>query len=160
MKHRLLLTNDHAGDDRQLAYLFAADRYDHLFNAVDGLVGLLARGTHVISTRYFLSSFAYHCDSEETFHLVQRLNADFPLPDITFFLDTPVAMCLERIHRGRVVPEKYENERKLLDVRRRYEEAIQRLNMSVIVLDGRERIDTLAAKVHEHVEERMQHVKR
>jgi thymidylate kinase len=48
----------------------------------------------------------------------------------------------------------------LLDVRRRYEEAIQRLNMSVIVLDGRERIDTLAAKVHEHVEERMQHVKR
>ena len=77
--------------DRQMAYLFAADRYYHLFNRVDGVFKLIEQDqTHVITTRYYFSSLAYNCDDPEQHHFVQGLNTHFPAPDWVIYLDIPV----------------------------------------------------------------------
>ena len=39
--------------DAQFAYLFAADRFDHLYNPTNGVVKHLEEDVDVISTRYF-----------------------------------------------------------------------------------------------------------
>lgn len=136
LNHRLHFSDDPETDDRQLAHLFAADRYDHLHNAVNGMLALLRRGATVISTRYYLSSFAYHCNSPEDFELVRRLNADFPAPHVTFFIDVPVEVCLARIAGSRTNAEKYETEHKLRTVRGRYEEAMRDFPGVVHRIDG------------------------
>ncbi len=78
-----------------LALLFAADRLDHLAREVEPR---LAAGEYVVSDRYLLSSLVYqslHCDAE----WVEALNSQAIAPDLTFLLDVPVEMAMERIAR-------------------------------------------------------------
>lgn len=53
MQGRILFSKQDDEFDQQMAYLFAADRYDHLNNPVDGVLKLVNEGFYVISTRYF-----------------------------------------------------------------------------------------------------------
>ena len=80
-KGRLRFSQSPERFDQQMAHLFSADRLDHLYNDWDGVVPMLERGISVISTRYFFSSYAYHCTREEDWALIKRLNCDFPNPD-------------------------------------------------------------------------------
>ncbi|MDR1625567.1 MAG: dTMP kinase [Spirochaetia bacterium] len=68
-----------------LAYLFAADRNEHL-HGPGGIRDLSAQGCRVISDRYLFSSLAYQsvgCGWD----LVRELNRRFPLPEILIYLD-------------------------------------------------------------------------
>ena len=76
--------------DEQMAYLFAADRHDHLYNEIDGVIKLVNQDAIVISTRYYFSSYAYHCNSDADFELVTNLNSRFPKPDLVVYLDNTV----------------------------------------------------------------------
>ena len=105
-------------DDRLLAYLFAADRHDHLYNSVNGIVEKLERNFTVISTRYYLSSLAYHVGNSIDYSFVYDLNKNFPLPDITFYIDCPVDVSIERLKK-RDHLEKYENKAKLEVVKKK-----------------------------------------
>lgn len=136
MSHRLQFSSDVEIEDRQLAYLFAADRHDHLFNSLNGIVPLVERGAIVISTRYFLSSFAYHCNSDSDIALVERLNRDFPCADVTFFLDCPVDTCLARIRKSRSSHEKYETADKLHMVRKYYDRAFERYSAPLYLINA------------------------
>ncbi|MBY6221533.1 dTMP kinase [Marinobacter nauticus] len=106
--------------DQQMAYLFAADRHDHLYNEVDGVFKHLEEGATVISTRYFFSSYAYHCQSEDDFSLVKDLNSKFPNPDLVVYLKAPVEVSINRLH-SRPFRDEYENEKKLRIVSENYE---------------------------------------
>jgi dTMP kinase len=120
LKKRVLFTHDEKKFDAQMAYLFAADRHDHLFNEVDGVCMLLANGYTVISTRYFFSSLAYHCDGPDEFDFVRTLNARFPNPDLVIYIDNPVNVSIKRMmHRS--FADRYENKEKLVRVRSNYE---------------------------------------
>jgi len=112
MRGRLNISADRLVTERQLAYLFAADRHDHLYNDVDGIAGLSARGIVAISTRYFFSSYAYNGRTMQAFDLVERLNADFPLPQAVVYLRVPVEVSLARLNK-RDVREFYEHEDEL-----------------------------------------------
>jgi len=138
MSHRLLFSENPDIDDRQLAYLFAADRYDHLYNSMNGIIRNLSKGAVVISTRYYLSSYAYHCRNDEDLKIIKRLNLDFPPADKTFFIDCPVETCINRIMISRDVPEKYENIKKLEIVRNNYLKIIKELESSneIHILNG------------------------
>ena len=59
------------------AYLFAADRDNHLNNPEYGIKAHLAKGETVISDRYLFSSLAYQSIGFD-FDQVQRLNSAFP----------------------------------------------------------------------------------
>lgn len=78
------------------AYLFAADRDNHLNNPEYGIKSHLAKGETVISDRYFFSSLAYQSIGF-SFEEVQKLNSAFPYPELVLYVDTPVKDCIRRI---------------------------------------------------------------
>jgi dTMP kinase len=156
MTHRLNVTSDEDHLDRQLAHLFAADRYDHLYNEVDGILHQMRlEGAIIISTRYYLSSYAYHCRQPSDFEFVERLNRDFPPADITFYLNCPVSVCLERINQRQYKNEKYETADKLPQVISNYERAISNYPYELHILDGTEPYDLLHQKIIETVRRKL-----
>ncbi len=157
MSHRLVSSSDPAVEDRQLAYWFAADRYDHLYNDVDGVLKQLKSGATVISTRYCLSSFAYHCRNDDDFRLIQKLNEDFPPADLTFFVDCPVETCLRRISQRQYVSEKYEHRDKLNAVKANFEKALAAYPHKLHRLNGEEEPALLHQKICLLTREKLRH---
>ncbi|MDA8445229.1 dTMP kinase [Paracidovorax valerianellae] len=146
LKGRLLFSNDPIMFDRQLAYLFAADRFDHLNNDIDGVVSLLNRGISVISTRYIASSYAYHCGSEADWQRIQELNKEFPDPSLLIYLRNPVKVSVQRM-KNRTTLDAYENPDKLTIASENYERFLLEYKSPLLVLDA-----TLSPdKIHESV---------
>ena len=83
---------------QSLALLFAADRSEHLNARPDGVLTSLARGAIVASDRYLFSSLAYQA-LDSPFDYVVQLNRRFLLPRHLVFLDTPLAVCQQRVAR-------------------------------------------------------------
>lgn len=99
------------------AYLFAADRNEHINGTlcikddrqlVTGVKEACEKGHTVISDRYLFSSLAYQsidCGIE----IPRLLNSTFPLPEKLFFFDIEPEVSLKRI-TGRGFTEIYEKE--------------------------------------------------
>jgi dTMP kinase len=135
MSGRLQFTNDSTNFDRQMAFLFAADRNDHLHNDTDGILKLLSQNYFVISTRYYFSSFAYHCRGTEDFEFVRSLNRSFPSPDLTIFLDVPVSVSVARLS-ARSHLDKYEHAQKLDMVQKNYANFFSSYQGALVKIDG------------------------
>jgi dTMP kinase len=108
-----------------LGLLFAADRQDHLANVI---LPTLEKGIHVITDRYYLSSFAYQGLGVELESL-RVMNARCRAPDLAIFLNVPVEICKKRIERERWHTDLYEEVAKLEMVREKFLETIQRLTL-------------------------------
>jgi dTMP kinase len=79
-----------------LAYLFAADRNEHVFDPDLGIIAKHDAAKVIVSDRYLFSSLAYQsieCDVD----FIARLNERFPLPGHLFFIDIPIEVCMERL---------------------------------------------------------------
>ncbi len=135
LKQRIVFSRNRALFDEQMAYLFAADRHDHLYNDFDGVFKLIADGFHVISTRYYFSSLAYNCDTQEQFKFVSSLNARFPNPDLTIYLDLSVKESLNRLNK-RSSKEIYETKNKLIEVRQSYQQIFSSYNGALLSIDA------------------------
>lgn len=135
MKGRIQFSSNSTSFDQQMAYLFAADRYDHLHNEVDGVLKLKEQGTHVISTRYFFSSYAYHATDEATLSLVKRLNENFPNPDLVIYLKNTVECSILRM-KNRAHKDAYENEHKLKIVGENYDHIFSEYDAPLLILDA------------------------
>ncbi len=99
------------------AYLFAADRNEHLYGN-EGIAQKCAEGTVCFSDRYFFSSLAYQqvtCGLE----LPTLLNSPFPLPKVLFYFDIDPEISLKRVD-GRGEREIYEKLDFLQATRLRY----------------------------------------
>ena len=132
---RITSTADRHSRERYLSCLFAADRDDHLYNDENGIIKQIESDYYVISTRYFLSSFAYHVFTEDDYDFINTLNKDFPLPDYTFFLTCPIECSLERMASSRL-PDINEEKTNLLRVLNNYENAISRYKGKISRIDG------------------------
>ncbi len=126
---RRILTHQDAVHPRALAALFVADRLDHLYGA-QGVAAQLRAGVWVVMDRYYLSSLAYQsltlADHEVSW--LYDMHAPCIAPDVTFFLDVPARVCLERIRRNRGDKfDLFEKEDLLIAVEARYHAAIQTL---------------------------------
>lgn len=152
MKQRIVFNNNKNYFDQQMAYLFAADRHDHLYNQNDGVFHNLKKGFHVISTRYYFSSFAYHCDNQEDLNFVRDLNKKFPDPDIVIYIDNPVKVSLGRINK-RSVQDIYENEEKLTKVKNNYEAIFAEYNGNLLRIDGEKPPLEIHNQIKNHIEE-------
>ena len=125
-----------------LAYLFKADRQEHLFGK-NGIIQQINDSKTVVCDRYLFSSLAYqslNCDFDE----ILRLNKDFPLPSVLFFIDTPIEECLKRIGTRGSEPELFEKaelQRKIYDNYLRGFAAFNEINL--IKLDGTKSIEEL-----------------
>lgn len=150
---RRILAGEETSDPRALALLFAADRLDHLYGP-DGILERLRQGVHVICDRYYLSSLAYQT-LDAPFSWVYAINRRALRPDLTVFLEVPVAECLARIGvRQGERKELFERQEALEHVRARYYRAIAYLRRQerIAIVDGRPRAEEVAKVVWEAVQ--------
>jgi dTMP kinase len=92
---RKCLKHEIAMNPKTLTYLFASDRAEHLFGK-NGVVENCNENKIVICDRYLFSSIAYQA-LDNDFDLIVRLNQDFPMPEVVFFLNTSIDECQKRI---------------------------------------------------------------
>lgn len=121
--------------ERLLAHLFAADRQYHLYHETEGLAKLASEGSVVLSTRYLFSSYAYNARSSEQFELVNRLNRDFPLPEVIVYVSCPVERLLARLG-SRPKLELYEKREELVRVMETYERILAPVADRVVRADS------------------------
>ena len=151
LKKRILFTKDTDLFDEQMAYLFAADRHDHLYNDVDGVFKLIKDGLHVISTRYYFSSLAYNCQTPEEFNFVSKLNHKFPNPDLAIYIDISPEVSLSRI-KDRSLKEVYETQNKLTKVRQNYQHIFANYGDNLLIVDGTEDRKKISRKIISRIE--------
>lgn len=146
MRGRLVSARDRGETERQLAYLFAADRFDHLYNKVDGVAGQVEQGFTVISTRYHFSSYAYNARTAADFDLIDRLNRDFPLPELVVFVRVPVKTSMERLDE-RPFREFYEREEELRRVAENFDRILAPIRDRVIEVDGSRPVEAASGEL-------------
>lgn len=113
-----------------LQLMYSADRADHL----DKLIGpSIKLGKTVISDRYYFSTYAYgelNLDRK----WLRGLSPNFPMPDVTFLVDVPVSMAMDRIKTSRGKKELFEKQKFLEKVRKNYLDLAKEFKF--VVLDG------------------------
>lgn len=146
LKKRINFSRDRNLFDEQMAYLFAADRHDHLYNDIDGVFKLIQDNHHVISTRYYFSSLAYNCETVEKFAFIKKLNDRFPNPDLTIYLDIPIEVSLLRLQE-RSLKEVYETKSKLTKVSEQYQQIFADYSGLAITIDGTQKV----SQIHQQI---------
>ena len=140
-------------DPRTSAYLFAADRAEHLWGKSGSNCGIEKKcsdGKIVISDRYFFSSLTYQsvtCGEE----LPRLLNSAFPLPQILFFFKISPEISLKRVDvRGE--REIYEKIDFLQATEERYEKLMdeyesKNTGMKIVRLDAEKSKEEVSAQI-------------
>lgn len=155
---RRMLSGEFQVDEKTNAYLFAADRCEHIFGKC-GVKELCESGKIVVSDRYFFSSLAYQsvsCGLE----LPQLLNSPFPLPEYLFFFDINPEISLGRVNARNGHKEIYENIEAQKKIAALYEKVISmyeqnpalREEMKIIRIDASKSIDDISRIIKEELE--------
>ena len=126
-----------------LQELFAQDRKEHLDKVI---ISALKDGKIVISDRYFFTSFAYGAAEGIDMEYLVKINDNYLMPDVTFFLKVAPEVCLKRIEERGTKIEFFER----LDHFRKAEKNFESLTKSFndfYILDGEKSIQ----EAHEDV---------
>ena len=153
---RAIIQGQHKTDPRTLAALFAADRLDHLLDEEVGMLKHLREGTHVITDRYYFSSYAYHSLDVDMDWVIalNRQSAAIRRPDLTIFIDVDPQVSMQRIRTGREALDLFETEEQLRKVQDLYGEAFQRMagSENVVRIDGNHSAEVVAESVRRTIE--------
>ena len=145
LEKRLVVTPD------TLAAMFLADRLDHIQNDENGILKHLKEGVHVISDRYYWSSYAYHSLDVDIKWVIElnRAASKILRPDITIFLDLPADISYERITANRESKDLFEKKELLQRVRDNYHHAFKLLRKEekYAILDADKTINKLAEEI-------------
>lgn len=146
---RQMLKGDFSITNETAAYLFAADRNEHVNGKlsiqknelVSGIKEACSTGNIVVSDRYLFSSLAYQsisCPPE----IPRLLNSLFPLPSLLFYFDITPDVSLKRIS-SRSTREIYEKESFLNQVVIEYKKIISEYSdpkkssgMKIVIIDA------------------------
>ncbi|MBP5520013.1 MAG: dTMP kinase [Treponema sp.] len=153
---RKMLGGEFSVDERTNAYLFAADRCEHIFGK-GGVKELCESGKIVVSDRYFFSSMAYQsvsCGDE----LPALLNSPFPLPEILFYFEINPEISLGRVNARGEHKEIYETLEKQKAIAARYEKIISeyektssQTGMKIIRINAADTIENIAKNIWKHI---------
>jgi dTMP kinase len=130
-----------------LAFLFAADRNEHLYGK-GGIIERCQEGAIVVSDRYVPSSLVYQgidCGDE----LPRRLNQGFPAPQILFYFELDPLTALERI-QNREKKELFEYKEFQEKVYRRYQDLLplyRDAGVEVITINAAQTIEEVAEDI-------------
>ena len=155
---RRMLAGEFHVDEKTNAYLFAADRCEHIFGK-GGVKELCDSGKTVVSDRYFFSSLAYQsvsCGLE----LPELLNSPFPLPEYLFFFDINPEISLGRVNNRTGQKEIYENIESQKKIAALYEKVISMYEsnpakceeMKIIRIDATKTIEEISRIIKEEIE--------
>ena len=142
---RIQTTND------VIAALFVADRLDHIRNGTNGILRFLENGVHVITDRYYFSSYAYQSVDLPMDWIIEanRPAAALLRPDLNIFIDVDPEVTMARIERNRMTKELFEQKERLVETRKRYFEAFALLKDEerVLIIDGNRDEDEVAEDI-------------
>ena len=128
-----------------ISLAFAADRMIHLEKTIKPA---LDKYDYVVSDRYYHSSLAYQPLQGSPYEWVRQLNRYVLEPDMTFIIDVPVEIFLERRGETDVIFEKREFQEKL---RNSYLELAENLSDPIAVVEGIRSIEDIHAEIREKV---------
>ena len=158
---RRMLSGEFAVSTRTAAFLFAADRCEHLFGKLicqdgrltTGVTEACASGTVVLSDRYLFSSLAYQGE-DDVRDLTVRLNKSFPLPELVVYFQLSPAAALERVCSRGGKREIYETLSTLQAVSSRYDAILSTYEgkdasdgMQVVRVDASGTVDVVAREL-------------
>lgn len=152
---RKILKGEIKTDPKTQAFLFAADRCEHLYGE-NGVIKNTEDGKIVVSDRYLFSSLAYQsvsCGEE----LPQLLNQTFPLPEILFFFEINPEISLERVNERGETKEIFEKIEYQKNTALWYNKIITRYEndpdckMKVIRIDASKSIEDIAKVIEENL---------
>ena len=153
---RKMLGGDFSVDSKTAAYLFAADRCEHIYGK-DGVIDLLNQEKIVVSDRYFFSSLAYQsvsCGNE----LPRLLNSQFPLPEILFYFYIDPEISLKRVedrNEKKEIYEKIDYQKKTAalyeDVINEYSKPELKDEMKIIKIDASKSIEEISQIIWQNV---------
>ena len=146
---RRMLAGDFSVDEKTNAYLFAADRCQHIYGKY-GVIETINSGKTVVSDRYFFSSMAYQtifCGPE----LPELLNSPFPLPEYLFFFDINPEISIGRVdsrNEKKEIYEKLDLQKKIAaeyeKIISKYEAGSAESGMKIIRVDATKSIEEIA----------------
>lgn len=138
-------------DEYTIAALFAADRLDHIFNALNGIKHKLEEGYTVLCDRYYFSSFAYNGGFADTEWVISLNKAAMEAlrPDLTVYIDLIPEEGMRRIVR-RGETDRYETLEKQKRIRTKYFELFERFPEEKIrIVPNDEDKDRTQARIQE-----------
>jgi dTMP kinase len=121
------------------AFLFAADRVDHLERKIKPA---LQQGKTVVSDRYVFSSLAYQGAAGLDLRWIEEINKLAVPPDLGIFIDVPPEVVVRRMRRKKSVMERLETQRKVRAVYLKFVE-----NGRLVPVDGNRAKDEVAGDV-------------
>jgi dTMP kinase len=146
---RRMLKGEFSVDEKTAAYLFAADRCEHVFGS-NGIIEHIRGGKIVVSDRYLFSTLAYQSVSGGE-DLPQLLNSIFPLPQILFYFRINPEISFRRVLARGEKPEIYENTGFLQKTAALYDKIMKKYNgtalaesMQLVTIDASKPIEETA----------------
>lgn len=143
-----------AMDARTEALLYAASRRQHL---VEKVLPALNEGITVISDRFVDSSLAYQgmgrsIGMDEVFS-INQFAIEGHMPEKTIFLNVDPNIGLERIHKGRAVLDRLDQESAEFHERvlKGYQEVIQRYADRMIIIDANQEVEKVIEDAYQAV---------
>lgn len=135
---RKILAGNAEVSPESTAYLFAADRAEHLWGK-GGILEQSESGKIVVCDRYIFSSLAYQgatCGES----LPKTINSPFPLPEMLFFFGIGADDSISRIERRGQKREIYESHDMLAKTAERYKKIVSEYKsqneMKIVELDA------------------------
>jgi len=112
------------------------------------IIPRLEKGINVICDRYSLSAFGYGMLGA-SYEWLKKLYEVFLIPDVTFYLDTPVDECIRRLTQEKDSFELYENKDILLKIQNNYYEAIEKIgeSLNVVKINGNQSIEKVSEDI-------------
>jgi len=153
---RRMLSGAFSVDEKTNAFLFAADRCEHIYGK-GGIIEKINEGKIVVSDRYFFSSLAYQsasCGNE----LPELLNSPFPLPEILFYFEINPEISLKRVESRNEKKEIYEKIDLQKKIAAQYEKVISEYEnspeyngMQVVRINAEKSIEEINAFIKSYI---------
>ncbi len=131
------------------ALMFAADRAEQVETIIKPSI---EQGNVVISDRYYHSNLVYQSNQGIPFSWLKQINKFFPKPDLTIILDIELISALKRINSNRGQKEKFENDKFLKSIRKKYLQLPKKLKENFVLIDGDREIEKVHMDIVKEVE--------
>ena len=152
---RRMLAGEFSVDEKTNAFLFAADRCEHIYGK-GGVVEQIEDGKIVLSDRYFFSSLAYQsvsCGKE----IPELVNSAFPLPEILFYFQINPEISLGRVNARGEKKEIYETIEKQKKIAAQYDAVISEYEkpeknggMKIVRIDASKSIEEISEEIYKY----------
>ena len=149
---RRVLRGDITVDPTTLAYLFVADRHEHLHAKKTGILGRLEDGAVVVCDRYIFSSLAYQ-SVDCGYEAIEGLNGFFPLPELLIYLDVPAELGNHRAanRQKREIFEYMDFQKSVIEFYERAINTYESSDMKIVRIDGSQSPEKVSENIWSHI---------